>query len=208
MKDALETMAQIVGDTGNIVGGTSGALEADFPTSVTNAFKENPEGAQVIEGDFVESVITDSTPAKPETGFNVFDFPSIDGSGSTVVGGGDTIIMFNDSPAAQALVEYLATPEAAEIWAKRGGYSSANKNVDDSAYEDPLLRDDRDGDRRRGDVPLRPLRPPAGGVRRDRGAGSLEGVPGLPAQPRRRGRRRAGNGAGSGESVLTVTPVR
>ena len=141
VKDALETMARIVGDTGNIVGGTSGALETDFPTSVTNAFKDNPEGAQVIEGDFVESVITDSTPAEPETGFNVFDFPAIDGSGPSVVGGGDTIIMFNDSPAAQALVEYLATPEAAEIWAKRGGYSSANKNVDDAAYEDPLLRE-------------------------------------------------------------------
>ena len=100
MKDALATMAQIVGDTDNIVGGTSGALETDFPTSVTNAFKDNPDGAKVIEGDFVESVITDSTPPEPETGFNVFDFPSIDGSAASVVGGGDTIIMFNDSPAA------------------------------------------------------------------------------------------------------------
>jgi alpha-glucoside transport system substrate-binding protein len=140
VKDALRTMARIVGDKGNIVGGTAGALETDFPTSVTNAFKENPDGAEVIEGDFVESVITDSTPAKPETGFDVFDFPSIDGSGATVVGGGDSVIVFKDSPAAQALVEYLATPEAAEIWARRGGYSSANKNVPDSAYEDPLLR--------------------------------------------------------------------
>ena len=141
VKDALETMARIVGDGQNIVGGPEGALETDFPTSVTNAFKENPEGATVIEGDFVESVITDSTPSEPETGFNVFDFPSIDGSGATVVGGGDTIILFKSSPAAEALVEYLATPEAAEIWAKRGGYSSANKNVADSAYEDPLLRE-------------------------------------------------------------------
>ena len=140
VKTALRTMAQIVGDSGNIVGGTAGALETDFPTSVTNAFKDNPDGSQVIEGDFVESVITDSTPSKPETGFDFFDFPSIDGSGSTVVGGGDSIIMFKDSEAAQALIEYLATPEAAEIWAKRGGYSSANKNVPDSAYEDPLLR--------------------------------------------------------------------
>ena len=57
-----------------------------------------------------------------------------------MVGGGDSVIMFKDSEAAQALIEYLATPEAAEIWAKRGGYSSANKNVDESAYEDPLLR--------------------------------------------------------------------
>jgi alpha-glucoside transport system substrate-binding protein len=140
VKDALKTMARIVGDTGNIVGGTAGALETDFPGSVTNAFKENPDAAQVIEADFVESVITDSTPAKPETGFNVADFPSIDGSGPSVVGGGDSVSMFNDSPAAQALIEYLATPEAAEIWARRGGYSSANKNVPDTAYEDALLR--------------------------------------------------------------------
>jgi alpha-glucoside transport system substrate-binding protein len=140
VKDALTTMAKIVGDTGNIAGGTSGALEADFPTSVTNAFKKDPDAAMVLEADFVESVITDSTPAKPETGFNVFDFPSIDGSKPAVVGGGDTIITFNDSKAAHALIEYLATPEAAEIWARRGGYSSANKNVDENVYTDPLLR--------------------------------------------------------------------
>jgi alpha-glucoside transport system substrate-binding protein len=140
VKDALRTMARVVGDTGNIAGGVSGALQADFPTSVTRAFKEDPDAATVIEGDFVESEIVDSTKSKPETDFNVFDFPAIDGSPATVVGGGDTVIMFNDSPAARALIEYLATPEAAEIWARRGGYSSANKNVDDSAYEDPLLR--------------------------------------------------------------------
>src|SRR3954452_4007716 len=85
VKDALKTMAQIIGDTGNIAGGTSGALQADFPTSVTRAFKDDPDGAMVIEGDFVESEITNSTKAKPETGFNVFDFPAIEGSKSTVV---------------------------------------------------------------------------------------------------------------------------
>ena len=141
VKDALAEMAKILGDTQNIAGGTAGALETDFPGSVTNAFKKDPDAAQVIEGDFVESEIVDSTPSKPETDFNVFDFPAIDGSGSTVVGGGDSIIMFKDTPASRALIEYLATPEAAEIWAKRGGYSSANKNVSDNAYEDPLLRE-------------------------------------------------------------------
>jgi alpha-glucoside transport system substrate-binding protein len=140
VKDALETMARIVGDTENIAGGVSGALQADFPTSVQRAFKDDPDAAIVIEGDFVESEITDATRAEPETDFNVFDFPAIDGSEPSVVGGGDTIIMFNDSEAARALVEYLATPEAAEIWARRGGYSSANRNVDENAYENPLLR--------------------------------------------------------------------
>ena len=96
------------------------------------------DAAQVLEADFVESEITNSTPSKPETGFNVADFPAIDGSGSTVVGGGDSIIMFKDTPASQAFIEYLATPEAAEIWAGRGGFSSANQNLDSGVYPDPI----------------------------------------------------------------------
>ena len=140
VKDALATMAEILGDEDNIAGGTSGALETDFPTSVQQAFKEDPEAAMVIEGDFVGSEIGNSTNAQPETDFNVFDFPSVDDSEPAVVGGGDTIVMFSDSPAAQALIEYLATPEAGEIWAERGGFSSANQGVDPAVYPDELTR--------------------------------------------------------------------
>jgi ABC-type glycerol-3-phosphate transport system substrate-binding protein len=140
VKDALETMAEVVGDSDNLVGGTSGALQTDFPTSVTNAFKEDPDGAQVIEADFVASEITASTPAEAGTDYDVFEFPSIEGSESAVVGGGDIIIMFNDTDASRALVSYLASPEAAEIWAGRGGFSSANRNVDEDVYPDEITQ--------------------------------------------------------------------
>jgi alpha-glucoside transport system substrate-binding protein len=136
VKDALTEMAKIVGDTDNIVGGTQGALQSDFTTSVSNVFTENPKGAMVIEGDFVPGVV--ESPLQPETGYNVFAFPSINDSAPGVVGGGDLVVMFEDSPAAQAFVDYLATPEAHEIWAGRGGFSSANMNVDASAYSDPI----------------------------------------------------------------------
>jgi len=140
VKTALRTMTEVIDDSDNIVGGVSGALQTDFPTSVTNAFKQNPDGAMVIEGDFVATEIEATTDARPVTDYDVFDFPSVDGSEPVVVGGGDTIIMFDDTPASQALVEYLATPEAAEIWAERGGFSSANENVDPSTYPDELTR--------------------------------------------------------------------
>jgi len=140
VKDALETMAEVIGDSDNLVGGTSAALQTDFPTSVNNAFKEDAEGATVIEGDFVASEIDASTPAEALTDYDVFEFPSIDGSPPSVVGGGDTIIMFEGTPASEALVEYLATPEAAEIWASRGGFSSANQNLDPSVYKDELTQ--------------------------------------------------------------------
>jgi alpha-glucoside transport system substrate-binding protein len=140
VKDALTTMGQVLGDKDNIFGGTQGALQTDFATSVTNAFADPPKAAMVIEADFVAGEIVNSTKAKPETGFDVFDFPSINDSPPAVVGAGDMVVMFKDSPAAEAFVKYLATPEAAEIWVKRGGFSSPNKNVPEDAYPDAILR--------------------------------------------------------------------
>jgi ABC-type glycerol-3-phosphate transport system substrate-binding protein len=140
VKDALAEMAKIFSDTDNIAGGTNGALQTDFPTSVTQVFADPPKAAMVIEADFVAGEIVNSTTAKPETGFNEFAFPSINGSPPSVVGGGDQLVMFKDTPASRALVEYLATPEAAEIWVKRGGFSSPNTGVPEDAYPDPILR--------------------------------------------------------------------
>ena len=94
----------------------------------------------MIEGDFVAGVIQTQTQAKPGTDFDFYDFPAINDSPEMVMGGGDMVIMFKDNPAARAFLEYLATPEAAEIWAKRGGFSSPNKNVAEDAYPDPILR--------------------------------------------------------------------
>ena len=47
---------------------------------------------------------------------------------------------FETEKAPTGVVKYLATPEAAEIWVKRGGFSSPNKNVDPNAYPDSILR--------------------------------------------------------------------
>ncbi len=142
VKDALKTMAQVLSDEKNIAGGVTGALQTDFPTSVTNVFQPtNPKAAMVFEGDFVPGVAAGQTSAKAKTDYDVFKFPSVGGQGADyVVGGGDVVVMFKDTPASQALVKYLATPEAAEIWAKRGGFSSPNKNVDASVYPDDITR--------------------------------------------------------------------
>jgi alpha-glucoside transport system substrate-binding protein len=140
VKKALTTMGEILGDSENMVGGTSGALQTDFPTSVSNVFSTSPKGSQVIEGDFVPGVVASSNTLKPVTGYNVFAFPSIDGSGPTVVGGGDELMMFRDTPAIRALVNYLSTGEAQTIWAKLGGYSAPAKTVEASAYPDDITR--------------------------------------------------------------------
>ena len=47
---------------------------------------------------------------------------------------------FKDTPAADAFLEYLTTVDAAEIWAKRGGFSSPNKNLDVNVYPDEITK--------------------------------------------------------------------
>jgi maltose-binding protein MalE len=138
VKAALKVMAQVLNDTGNIPGGTSGALQTDFPTSVSQVLNLKPKASMIFEGDFVPGVA--KTTAKPITNYNVFSVPQIGRSAPAVVGGGDVVMMFKDSPAARAFIQYLASPQAATIWAKKGGFSSPNKNVPASAYSDPLNR--------------------------------------------------------------------
>ena len=138
VKEALTEMGKILGDTENIQGGTAGALQTDFPTSVSNVFSANPKAAQVLEGDFVPGVVEHGL--EPGTDFGVFPFPAIGDSGPSVVGGGDTVVMFSDSPAAQALIRYLTTAEAAEIWAARGGFASLNRDLDTSVYPDEVTQ--------------------------------------------------------------------
>jgi len=49
--------------------------------------------------------------------------------------------MLNQTPQSEALMRYLATPEAQAIWAQRGGgYQSANSAVPISLYPDPLTQ--------------------------------------------------------------------
>jgi ABC-type glycerol-3-phosphate transport system substrate-binding protein len=139
VKDALAEMAKIF-QSDNIAGGTNSALQTDFPTSVTQVFTDPPKAAMVMEGDFVGTFINTETKAKVGEGADVFTFPSINDSPPVVVGAGDSVVMFKDSPAARALVTYLASAEAAELWAERGGFSSPNKTLDESVYPDDTTR--------------------------------------------------------------------
>jgi len=137
---ALKDMAKVIGDTSNIAGGTSGALQTNFNSSVTNAFATPPKAAIVFEADFVAGVILSSTKAKPNTGFNVATFPSITTASDGVEVAGDTLVTFRDTPAIRAFVTFLTTPAAAEAWAKLGGFATGNNKLNPSVYPDPITR--------------------------------------------------------------------
>ncbi|MER5544995.1 ABC transporter substrate-binding protein [Streptomyces sp. CG4] len=138
VKQALTTLAQIWGKKDYLAGGQDGALQTEFPASVTQTFTggDQPKAAMVYEGDFVQVNIAE-TKAKVGTDAKVFPFPAV-GATAPVVSGGDAAVILKDSKAAQALATFLASPDAATIQARLGGYLSPNKSVPISAYPNPV----------------------------------------------------------------------
>src|SRR5439155_21908467 len=92
VKKALTFMAQILGDTSNIPGGSAGALQTGFPQSVDEVLSTSPKAAMVIEGDFVPGVAT-TKGLKPFVDYNMTPFPSISGSPPVAVASGARVMM-------------------------------------------------------------------------------------------------------------------
>jgi alpha-glucoside transport system substrate-binding protein len=135
--DALTVLGQLFGNSQLV---EAGAVQRTFPESVTEVFGADPKAGTVYEGDFVAGNIADDGHSTVGENALFYDFPSVNGSGPAVVGGGDAAVAFNDDPATQALMTYLASPESASVWVPKGGLTSPNKGVDPSLYPDDVSR--------------------------------------------------------------------
>ncbi|MEC4020464.1 ABC transporter substrate-binding protein [Streptomyces sp. H27-D2] len=141
VKKALTTLGKLFGDKTLLAGGSAGALQTEFPKSVTQTFTggDTPKAGMVFEGDFVAVNIADETDAKIGADAKVFPFPAV-GEQPPVVSGGDVAVALKDNKGAQALLTFLASTDAAEIWAESGGYISPNKELDLAAYPNAVQR--------------------------------------------------------------------
>ena len=75
--------------------------------------------------------------------FFPFPAPAADQkNNSAIQGSGDVAMLFKPTTAAKALIKYLGSPEAGEIWARLGGFASPNKLVPLTSYPDPVTEVD------------------------------------------------------------------
>ncbi|WP_210575783.1 ABC transporter substrate-binding protein [Streptomyces sp. GESEQ-4] len=141
--EALTTLGTLFKDKQLVAGGQKGALNTDFPGSVEKVFGPKPEAGMVYEGDFVAGVAKDQFGKSIGEDANFFPFPAVEGGTAPVVSGGDAAVVLKDGKNAEAgmkLLEYLATPEAAAVWAEAGGFLSPNKGLDLASYGDAVTR--------------------------------------------------------------------
>jgi alpha-glucoside transport system substrate-binding protein len=135
----LRLLARVL-DPRVIAGGPEGAVVTSYQQSVQQAFAPRPAAAMVFEGDFVAGIIGGATRAVVGVDAGMFPFPAIGQPGPMVVAGGDAAVLMRRSAAGDAFIRYLASPQAAAIWATAGGFISPNINLGLSAYPDAISR--------------------------------------------------------------------
>jgi alpha-glucoside transport system substrate-binding protein len=146
---ALRLLGQVLGP-GVIAGGPRGALRTSYAGSVQETFASSgpatppyaprPAAAMVFEGDFVAGIIAGQTRAQIGTDADAFAFPAAGRPAPGMVAGGDAAVLMRRSAAGAALIRFLASPQAAAIWAARGGFVSPNINLSLSTYPAGISR--------------------------------------------------------------------
>ena len=118
-------------------GGAVGAVSTPFGDSPKGLFNEPPTCYLHRQANFIATFLPEEK--SPGSDYDVFALPGINAQyGTPILVSGDAFGMFNDTPAARQLMEYLATPTPHEIWAGLGGFISPHKSVGAEAYPDPV----------------------------------------------------------------------
>ena len=137
---AWQTLGMILTTQKMIYGGVSTALSTSFD-KVGDPLFTSPPGCFMAYQDFsITSSFNKINPSlKPGQDFDFFPLPPVlTGFSGRVVVDGALAGILTDTPQAEALVRYLAAPEAQTVWAKLGGYLSPNKLVTPGVYPDPI----------------------------------------------------------------------
>lgn len=142
IKQGYQTLLQMT--AGNVYGGTNFVLSTNFAKAGDPMFK--PEGnfkagcLFLEQATFQPGFFTQDFPnLQAGVDFDFFGHPSMGNSqfDGNYNGFYDNYAMYNDTPAARKLMQWMVTPQAQQIWASSGVSLSSNKST---TYTDPVFK--------------------------------------------------------------------
>jgi len=124
----------------NVYGGPNTVLATNFGKAGKPLFSSPPGCLFLEQATFITNFFTQDYPnLQAGSDYSFFPHPSVNSQyDGNVNGFYDTFVMYNDTPAARKLMQYMATKDAQQIWVDQGGTLAANKLV--TKYPDPVLQ--------------------------------------------------------------------
>ncbi len=139
VKNAFTTFGEIARNEKYVYGGMVGVLSTPFGDSIQGLFGDNPSCYLHRQANFIASFLPEDIDLAEDVA--IFPLPSINSDrGLPILVAGDVFAMFNDTPEARQLMEYLASEVPHEIAAGLGGYISPRNNIALELYPDELTK--------------------------------------------------------------------
>lgn len=136
---AIELFGTFAKNDAWVNGGAASVATSDFRDSPLGLISVPPQCYLHRQGSFASSYFPEGTEIGVDVDF--FYFPAFAELelGQPVMGNGNFFTITNNSDAVTALLSYLSTPLAQEIWMAQGGFLTPNTGVDTALYaSDPL----------------------------------------------------------------------
>ena len=139
--DAFALFSSLTLASGRSFGGVRGVLQTPVSEAAFPLLADVAGCGLHRQADFAVNWLPDGTSIGPDGDIDFFIFPPANaGAEPPLVVGGDQVVQFRADPDVDALMTFLAGPEAAVIWARQGGFLSANERVPIAAYPTGHLR--------------------------------------------------------------------
>ena len=141
IQKALKEFSSLLLAKGQTYGGANTIVSTKWSNSIAPMFTSTPGCYLYHQGSFMAT----SMPAGVTVGTDVSAFYLPGGypggyTGKPVEGAGDMAVMLKKSSAAEKLMNFLASPQGGEAWAKKGGFLSPWTSFDKKLYPDDLTR--------------------------------------------------------------------
>ncbi|MCL4105401.1 UNVERIFIED_CONTAM: hypothetical protein GTU68_055532 [Idotea baltica] len=137
---AIEEFGAFARNDDYVAGGAGAVASTDFRDSPKGLFSSPPQCYMHRQASFIPAFFPEGTAVGEDVDF--FYFPSYAGKdlGAPVLGAGTLFSITNDSTGARALMEYLKSPIAHELWMAQQGFLTPHKGVNTDLYATDTLR--------------------------------------------------------------------
>ena len=137
---AIDEFGAFARNDAYVDGGAGTVASTDFRDSPAGLFASPPNCYLHRQASFIPAFFPDDTVVGEDVDFFYFPAYAEKDLGSPVLGAGTVMTITNDSPGARALMDYLKTPIAHEIWMAQGGFLTPHAGTNAALYADDTQR--------------------------------------------------------------------